>query len=75
MIVVPDYKGHRIEIDAIADGTRWNADVRIRRTLLDERPHVERVTCLKLTASLAESGAEIRARRWIDLHLLTRSSQ
>jgi hypothetical protein len=31
MIVVPDYRGHRIEVNAVAVKTadRWNAEVRI----------------------------------------------
>jgi hypothetical protein len=64
MIIVPDYRGHRIEINAIAvkAADRWNAEVRIRA-----KPDVEIVTCHKLTADHAERAAEIWARRWIDL--------
>jgi len=68
MIVVSDYRGHRIEVDAVAVDGRWNAEVRIRRTLTQEKPHVESVTCLKLTPKHAEWSGEIWARRWIDLH-------
>jgi hypothetical protein len=68
MIVVPDYHQHRIEVEAVLVNGRWNADVRIRRTLSEEKPHVERVTCYKLTAQLAEHAAETWARRWVDLH-------
>jgi hypothetical protein len=32
-----------------------------------EKPHVERVTCRKVTAELAERRAVIWARRWVDL--------
>jgi hypothetical protein len=66
MIVVPDYRGFRIQVAAAADG-RWNADVRIRRILSPDKPHVERVTCYKLTAEHSEHAAEIWARRWMDI--------
>jgi hypothetical protein len=69
MMVVPDYRGFRIEVDAVAADGRWNADVRIRRILSQDKPHVDRVTCLKLTAEHAERAAEIWAQRWIDLQL------
>lgn len=42
MIVVPDYRQHRIEVAATpVAGGRFNAEVRIRRTLSDAKPHVE----------------------------------
>jgi len=50
LIVVADYWGHRIEINAVVVDGRWNAEVRIRRTLTQEKLQVETVTCLKLTA-------------------------
>jgi len=62
MLVVPDYRGFRLQIDAVAaDGAddRWNADVRIRRNLSKAKPHVERVTCTKLTPEHAERRAAI----------------
>jgi hypothetical protein len=31
MIVVSDYRGHRIEVEAIAADGRYNATVRLRR--------------------------------------------
>jgi hypothetical protein len=68
MIVVPDYRGHRIEINARAIDGRWNADVRIRRTLSDAKPHVETVTCFEVSAELAEKSAETWAPRWVDLN-------
>jgi hypothetical protein len=68
MIVVSDYRGFRIEIVAqLVDGA-WNAGVRIRRTLSDEKPHVEQVTCRKPTAIEAQERGEVWARRWVDLH-------
>jgi len=54
VIVETDYPGFRIEVAAqYADGA-WNAEVRIRRTLSDEKPHVEIVTCRTPTAKAAE---------------------
>jgi hypothetical protein len=67
MIVVPDYRGHRIEVNAVAVDDRFNAEVRIRRTLSQDKPHVDRVTCYKLTSGHAEISDEIWARRWVDL--------
>jgi hypothetical protein len=34
----------------------------------DDKAYVERVTCRKLTAELAETRAAIWARRWMDLN-------
>jgi hypothetical protein len=66
VIVVPDYKGHRIEVVAqFVDGS-WNAGIRIRRTLSEAKPHVEQVTCRKPTAMEAEQRGEVYARRWVD---------
>jgi hypothetical protein len=67
MLVVPDYRGHRIEATAMPAGDRFNPEVRIRRTLTDEKPIVETVTCFKVSAALAEAAAELWAKRWIDL--------
>ncbi len=67
MIVVPDYRGFRIQVDAVAVDSRWNAEVRLRRILTQEKPQLETVTCFKLTAEHAESAGEIWAKRWIDL--------
>ena len=66
MIIVTDYKGFRIEINAIAADGCWNADVRIRRLFSAEKPRVEGVTCYKLAAEHAERAAEIWARRLLD---------
>jgi len=68
MLVVPDYRGIRIQIDAVPAGARWKADVRIRRVLSNDRPRVERMTCSKLAADHAERSGEIWARRWVDLN-------
>ena len=50
MIVISDYCGFRIEIEAVAADGRWNADVRMRRLFSQEKPRVERVTCFKANA-------------------------
>jgi hypothetical protein len=69
MIVVHDYHGYRIEVEAVAADGRWNADVRIRRILTQDKPHVDRVTCFKLRPEHAEWAGELWARRWIDTRL------
>lgn len=70
MNVIPDYRGHRIDVVAVPDGDhRFNAEVRIRQTLSDAKPHVETVTCLKVSAALAEQAGERWAKRHIDLLL------
>ena len=63
MIVVEAYKHHRIEVNAVAAGDRFNAEVRIRRVLSEEKPHIETVTCFKVTAALAEQAAQTWAKR------------
>jgi hypothetical protein len=45
MIVVPTYRGYRIEVNAQAVDGRYNAEVRILRLFAREVPHVETVTC------------------------------
>jgi hypothetical protein len=34
---------------------------------LDAKPHVETVTCFKVSAALAEAAGELWAKRWVDL--------
>lgn len=68
MIAIPDYRGHRIEVEAVVTGMRWNATVRILRLFSQDKPHGDVVTCLKLTPELAEHAGEIWAKRWIDLN-------
>ena len=60
MTIVPDYRGHRLEINAIAVNVadRWNAEVCIRGHAVNAKPHVEIVTCHKLTADHAERAGE-----------------
>ncbi len=60
-------RGYRIEVNAVAADGRWNADVRLRRLFSHEKPHVELVSCDKLSAEHAEHAAVIWARRWVDL--------
>ena len=68
MIVESDYRGHRIEVLAVQVHGAWDAEVRIRRTLSEAKPHVERVTCRKPTAKVAEERGVVYARRWVDRH-------
>jgi hypothetical protein len=69
VIVAADYHGHRIESVATpVEGGRFNAVVHIRRTLSNEKPIVETVTCLKVSRELAEAAGERWAKRWIDLN-------
>jgi len=72
MMVEPTYKGYRIEVYAEPVDGYWDAVVRIRRVLTDDKVHVEHVTCRKLSAELAETRAAIWAWRWIDLNGFTK---
>ena len=69
MIVEPDYRQHRIEVTAVLDGDRWNADVMIRRTLSPDKPLHDRVSCYKLSAAHTEQAGMLWARRFIDSRL------
>lgn len=44
MTVLEGYRVHRIETYAVQADGRWNAEVRICRTLSQDKPHVETVT-------------------------------
>jgi hypothetical protein len=68
MTVGPFYRGFRIEVYSERLDGAWDATVQIRRVLTDDKAYVERVTCRKLTAELAETRAAIWARRWMDLN-------
>ena len=57
----------------MAEGDRWNAEVRLLRLFSRDKPCVERVTCFKLTPEHAEHVADIWAHRWVDLHAERRS--
>jgi len=66
LLIESDYRGHRIEVTAQHVDGAWDAEVRIRRTLSEVKPHIERVTCRKSSAKVAEERAAIYARRWVD---------
>jgi hypothetical protein len=38
VIVESNYRGYRIEVNAVAAGGVWNAQVRIRRILSEDKP-------------------------------------
>ena len=42
MIVVNDYRGHRVDVVAVPAGDRFNAEVRIRRLLSDAKRRTSR---------------------------------
>lgn len=68
MIVLSDYRGHRIEVTAVPVDGRFNAEVRLRRHFpVESKAHVEVVSCLKMSAALAEQAGERWAKRWIDV--------
>jgi hypothetical protein len=52
----------------VAEGDLWNCDVVLRRTLSQDKPYRDRVTCFKVTPALAEQAGALWARRWIGLH-------
>jgi hypothetical protein len=39
LLVEPDYRRHRIEVNAVAADGRWNAEVRIRQHTVKANPH------------------------------------
>jgi hypothetical protein len=67
MIVIPECRGHRIEVNAIAVDGGYDAEVRLLRLFGRDKLHVETVTCLKLRAEHAERADEIWAQ-WVDLN-------
>ena len=66
MIVDPDYRDYRIDVNAVKVDGAWKAEFRIRRTLSEDKPHVEQVTCRKDSAAAAEQAGALWARRWVD---------
>ena len=62
MIVVREYPGFRIEVNAVAVDERRNAEVRILRLFARDKPHVETVTWFKMTAKHAQYSRLIEAR-------------
>jgi hypothetical protein len=75
MIIESNYRGFRIEVEAVAADGRWNADVRMRRILSQDKPRHETVTCYKLISKHAEYAAAIWAKRWVDLQMNDGQSQ
>jgi hypothetical protein len=69
VIVEPNYRGFRFEVDAVPERDRFNAEVRIRRLAVHEDPHVAFVNCWKQTVTAAERAGALWARRWIDSRL------
>jgi hypothetical protein len=59
--MVDYYRNHRIDVNAVRVGDRFNAKVRLLRLFSRDKPHVEMVTCLKLRADHAEHSASFRA--------------
>jgi predicted secreted hydrolase len=76
MIVVHDYRGYGFHVDAVpANDGRWNAEVKVRQHFpFDAKPHVEVVTCFKVSAALAEAAGELWAKRWVDLQATERDN-
>jgi hypothetical protein len=60
MIVIPDYRQHRTWPPRRSTAVRFNAVVRIRRTLSEEPPTVGDGHVPKINAALAEQAGE----RW-----------
>jgi len=66
MIIVPNYRGFRIEIAAQPVGDAWDAGVRIRCPRSNEVRRAEYIPCRKSTAGEAEHAADVWARRLMD---------
>jgi hypothetical protein len=58
MIVVSEYRGFRIEVNAIVIGERFNAEVRVRRLFSQDTSRVDRVTCSRLSAEHRQQNLE-----------------
>ena len=67
MLIEPDYRGFRIEVNAVAAEDRRNAEVRTPRLFSREKPRVETVTCYKLRAEHGERAGMLWPKRWIDV--------
>ena len=68
MLTEPNYRGYCIEAYGELSDGYWDATVKIRRLIPDQRLCVERIPCRKVTAALAEKRAAIWAMRWVDQH-------
>jgi hypothetical protein len=62
LLIELDYRGHRIEVTAQRVDGAWDAEVRIRRTFSEDKPHVERVR-LSQRRVVGRSAAAIAWRR------------
>lgn len=68
MLTEPNYRGFSIEAYAELSDGYWDATVKIRRLIGEQGLRVERISCRKVTAALAETRAAIWAKRWVDQH-------
>jgi len=68
VLIERDYRGHRIAVTAVRVDGAWDANIRVRRMFSEAKPRVERVTCRKAIAKVAEERAAVYARRWVDRH-------
>src|SRR5262249_41330169 len=51
-LIEPDYRRHRIEVNAVVDSDRWNANVMIRRTLSpDIAPRPQHPSLLRMRSA------------------------
>ena len=66
-MIEPDDRSYRIEVTAVRVDGAWDANIRVRR-MFSEAKRVERVTCRKAIAKVAEERAAVYARRWVDRH-------
>jgi hypothetical protein len=66
MIVIPNYRGVRIEIVAQPVGDAWDAGIRVRCPRSNEVRRTRYLACRKPTPTEAEHTAEVSARRWLD---------
>ena len=66
MIVVPRYRGFRIEIAAQLVDDAWDAGVSIRCPMSNEVRRAKYIACRKQTPAEAEHAADVWARRWMD---------
>ena len=66
MIVIPNYRGFRIEIVAQPVGDAWDAGIRLRCPRSNEVRRAQYLSCHKSTPAEAEHIADVWARGWMD---------
>lgn len=66
MMVIPSYRGYRVEITAQSVGDSWDAGIRIRCPHTNEVKRTKYLACHKPSPTEAEHSAEIWARQWMD---------